>query len=118
MEQLEVISWKILDAIKNSASKTYEVIGDIDTNEHMSIFCQVDEDYIELYYSEVESSFIRHFDDEDEFFSAITDRKEDFGEEEFSTLEYFSEDEEFGDENASEDFDGYNIKEDGEEDDF
>lgn len=118
MEQLEIISWKILDAIRNSASKTFEVIGDIDTNEHMSVFCQVEEDYIELYYSEVESSYIRHFEDEDEFFSAIEERKGDFGEEEFGSPEYFNDEDEFGDENSSENFDGYNIKEDGDEDEF
>ena len=118
MEQLEIISWRILDAIKNSASKTYEVIGDIDTNEQMSVFCQVDEDYIELYYSEVESSFIRHFEDEDEFFSAIEERKEEFGEEEFGSPEYFDEEDGFGENNTSENFDGYNIKEEGDEDQF
>ena len=36
MEQLEIISWKILDAIRNSATKTFEVIGDIDTNEQLT----------------------------------------------------------------------------------
>ncbi len=118
MEELEIISWKVLDAIRNAASKTYEVIGDIDTNEHMSVFCQFDEDYIELYYSEMESSYIRHFDDEDEFFSSIEERKEDFGEEEFGSIEYFTGENEFGDENSSENFDGYNIKENGDEDDY
>lgn len=118
MEQLEIISWKILDAIRNSATKTNEVIGDIDTNEHMSVFCQVDDDYIELYYSEVESSYFRHFEDEDEFFTAIDERKSEFGEEEFGSLEYFTDEDEFGDENSSENFDGYNIKEDGDEDEF
>jgi len=118
MEQLEIISWKILDAIRNSATKTNEVIGDIDTNELMSVFCQVDDDYIELYYSEVESSYIRHFDDEDEFFTAIDERKSEFGEEEFGSPEYFTDEDGFGDENSSENFDGYNIKEDGDEDEF
>ncbi len=118
MEQLEIISWKILDAIRNSVTKTNEVMGDIDTNEHMSVFCQVDDDYIELYYSEMESSYIRHFEDEDEFFTAIEERKSEFGEEEFGSLEYFTDGDEFGDENSSENFDGYNIKEDGDEDDF
>ncbi len=51
-------------------------------------------------------------------FSAIEERKGEFGEEEFGSLEYFTEEDEFGDENSSENFDGYNIKEDGDEDDF
>ena len=118
MEQLEIISWKVLDAIRNSSSKTHEVIGDIDTNELMSVFCQIDDDYIELYYSEVESSYIRHFEDEDEFFSAIEERKDDFGQEEFGSPEYFTEEDEYGDENSSENFDGYDIKEEGDEDEF
>ena len=118
MEQLEVISWKILDSIKNSATKIYEILGDIDTNEQMSVFCQVEEDYVELYYSEVDSNFIRHFEDEDEFFSTIEKRKDEFGEEEYDTMEYFDEDGGYGDENSGEDYDGYNIKEDEDENDY
>ncbi len=115
MEQLEIISWKVLDAIRNSVSKTFEVIGDVDLDEHMSVFCQIEEDFIELYYSEVESSYIRHFDDEDEFFSAIEERKDEFGDDEFGALEYFNEDSESSDDGSSENFDGYNIKESDDE---
>lgn len=115
MEQLEVISWKILDALKNSATKIFKTIGDIDTDEQMSVFCQIEEDYLELFYSEVESSYIRRFDDEDKFFSSIEGRKEELGEEDYDTSDYFDEDDDLADTNT-EDFDGYDIKEDDDDD--
>jgi len=116
MEQLEVISWKILDALRNSASKIYKTIGDIDTDEQMSVFCQIEEDYLELFYSEVESSYIRRFDDEDEFFSTIEGRKEELGEEDYDTIKYFDEDSIYEDD-STEDFNGYDIK-DVDDDDY
>lgn len=117
MEQLEIISWKILDALKNSTSKIYKTIGDIDTDEQMSVFCQIEEDYLELFYSEVESSYIRRFDDEDEFFSSIDGRKEEMGEEDFDTLNYFDEENAF-ENDSTEDFNGYDIKDGDDEDNF
>ena len=75
MEQIEVISWKTLDALKKAATKIIEIIGDIDTNEQMAVFCSIEEDYIELYYSEVDSSYIRHFEDEDELYKYIEKKK-------------------------------------------
>ncbi|MCK4836921.1 MAG: hypothetical protein KAT17_09795 [Candidatus Aminicenantes bacterium] len=115
MEQLEVISWKILDAIKESATKIVEIIGDLDTFEHMSVFCQVDEDFIELYYSELDSNYIRHFEDEEEFSKSLAIRKNEFGEENSDSMDYYDDDN-FGDENTDENYNGYNIKD--EEDEF
>lgn len=117
MEQLEVVSWKILDAIKEAATKTVEVIGDLDTFEHMSVFCQVDDDFLELYYSELDSNFIRHFDDEEEFSKTLALRKNEFGEEDLDKMEFYD-DESFDDENTDENYDGYNIKDEDDEDAF
>ncbi len=117
MEQLEVISWKMLDALRNSATKTFKTIGDIDTDEQMSVFCQIEEDFIELYYSETESSYIRRFDDEDEFFSSIEGRKEQMGEEDFDTLDFYDDDGGYQDDN-SDDFNGYDIKDSDDNDEF
>ena len=118
MEQLEVISWKTLDSIKSGATKIVEVIGDLDTGEQMSVFCQIEDDWLELYYSELDSNYIRHFEDEDEFFKKINQRKKEFGEEDFDSLEYYDDDTHFNDEDSSENLNGYNIREEGEEDDY
>jgi len=115
MEQIEVISWKTLDAIKNSAAMI-DTIGDLDTNEQMAVFCSIEEDYFELYYSELEANYIRHFEDEDEMYKYIDIRKNEFGEEDFETADYY--DEEEYDDDEGEDYSGYKIKEEGEDDDF
>ena len=48
MEQLEIISWQTLDTLKAAATKIIEVIGDLDADEHMSVFCYIEDDYLEL----------------------------------------------------------------------
>jgi hypothetical protein len=116
MEQLEVLSWKTLDALKDAASKIVEVIGDLDAFEHMSIFCQIDDDHIELYYSELDSNYIRHFENEEEFTKCLAVRKNEFGEEDFDSMDYYDEESNYEDEDSDENYNGYNIK-DGEEDD-
>jgi len=117
MEQIEVISWKTLDAIKETA-KIVEVIGDLDAFDHMSVFCHIDEDYLELYYSELDSNYIRHFEDEEEFSKTLANRKNEFGEEDFDSMDYYEEDNNFDDENSNENYDGYNIKDEDDEDEF
>lgn len=112
MEQIEVISWKVLDAIKQSAS-IIDTIGDLDTDEQMSVFCSIEEDFFELYYSELEANYIRHFDDEEELNRYIDARKSEFGEEDFETAEYYEE--EIEADEFDEEYSGYKIK-DGEED--
>lgn len=118
MEQLEVLSWKTLDALKDAATKIVEIIGDLDAFEHMSIFCQIDDDYMELYYSELDSNYIKHFEDEEEFSKSLTIRKKEFGEEDFDSMDYYDENNNFDDENSDENFNGYNIKDEEEDDDF
>jgi len=111
MKQLEVISWKTLDALKDNASKVVEIVGDLDTDEQMSVFCIIDEDYLELYYNEMESNIIRHFEDEDEFYKYIKIRKKEIGEDDYEGIDFYDEDD-FGDDKTDEDFDGYDIKDD------
>lgn len=118
MEQIEVISWKTLDAIKGAATHIHETIGDLDTNEQMAIFCSVEEDYFELYYSELESNYVRHFDDEEELEKYIELRKGEFGEEEFDDVDYYDEEGEYDDGGSDEDYSGYKIRDEGEEEDF
>lgn len=113
MSSIEIISWQTLDALKNAATKIIDIVGDIETGEHMSIFCCIEEDFLELYYSELDSSMIRHFSDEDEMEEFITKRKNEFGEEEYDSMGYYSDEEEEG-----EDYDGFKIAEGEDEEDF
>jgi hypothetical protein len=116
MEQIEVISWKTLDALKQGAN-IIETIGDLDTNEQMAIFCAIEEDFFELYYSELESNYIRHFEDEDEIHKYMEIRKNEFGEEEFDDVDYYD-DESYNDSDVEDDFSDLKIRDEGEEDDF
>ena len=118
MEQIEVVSWKTLDALKDSATKIVETIGDLDAYEHMSIFCYIEEDYFELYYSELDTNYLRHFEDEEEFYKHLNTRKDEFGQEDFDSMDFYNDDNNFDDENSDENYNGYNIKDEDEEDEF
>ncbi len=87
MEQLEILSWKSLDAIKKQA-RTLNTIGKLDTDEYTAIFCSIDEDYFELYYSELENSYLRHFEDEEEMYKYIDIRKNEVGSKNFESGEF------------------------------
>ena len=112
MEQIEIISWQTLDTLKAAATKVIEVVGALDTDEHMSIFCCIEDDYLELFYSELDANFIRHFEDEDEFHKTLEIRKTEFGAENFETMNYYEEEENFGDDDSEEDLDGFDMKDD------
>jgi hypothetical protein len=116
MEQIEVISWKTLDALKQAATHIEEILGDLDTNEQMAVFCSIEEDYLELYYTELEGNYIRHFDDEEEMLKFLTERRTELGEHEYD-VDYFEEETDYGEKNE-EDYTGYRIKDEGEEDEF
>ncbi len=117
MEQMEVISWKTLDALKQAATHVEEIIGDLDTHEQMAVFCSIEEDYLELYYSELEGNYIRHFEDEEEMLKYINLRKNEFGENNFDPADYY--DDEGGyEEGSDEDFSGYKIRDEDEEDEY
>ena len=118
MEQLEVISWQTLDALKAAATKIVESIGDLDNEEHMSVFCYIEDDYLELFYSELDTNYIRHFEDEEEFRKTIEVRRTEFGDENLEALNYYENEENFSDEESEEDFDGFDLKDDEENDDY
>jgi hypothetical protein len=118
MEQIEVISWQTLDALKGAATKIVEVIGDLDADEHMSVFLYIEDDFLELFYSELDANFVRHFDDEDEFYKQAELRKNEFGEEELDSMSYYEE-ENFEDEESEEDMNGFDeVKDDEEDEDY
>jgi hypothetical protein len=117
MEQIEVISWKTLDAIKQAAN-ILETVGDLDTNEQMAVFCSIEEDFFELYYSELESNYIRHFEDEEELYKYLDIRKNEFGEEDYDTVDYYDDDDDSFDESEEDDYSDYKIKDNEEDEDF
>lgn len=81
MEEMEVASWLTLDAIKKSKSTNLvETVGNLQTGHCMSVFCIIEEDYLELCYSDAAANTIRRYEDRDEFDAALEERKEDDGE--------------------------------------
>jgi len=81
MEEMEVASWLTLDAIKKSkAASLVETVGNLQTGHCMSVFCIIEEDCLELCYSDTMANTIRRYEDRDEFDAALEERKEDNGE--------------------------------------
>ncbi len=81
MEEMEVTSWLTLDAIKKSKStEIVETVGNLQTGHAKSVFCIIEDDYLELCYSDAAANTIRRYDDRDEFDEALEERKEDDGE--------------------------------------
>ena len=102
MEEIEVFSWLTLDAIKD-ASEIKETIGDLQSGHFKSIFCLIEEDYLELFYSDAASNYLRHYEEKDEFALAIEKRKKELGESPYEEAPEFVE--EFEEEEETDDFD-------------
>ncbi|MBN2265009.1 MAG: hypothetical protein JW775_04260 [Candidatus Aminicenantes bacterium] len=114
MEEMELTSWLTLDAIKKSKSaKVVETVGNLQTGHSKSVFLVIEDDFLELVYSDAASNFLRRFEDRDEFDEALEARKEDDGEAAFEDEDKdFEEDE---DEEADEDLDdGFSVEEEPE----
>ncbi len=79
MEEMEITSWAILDAIKKAAD-VVESVGNLQTEHNLSVFCVIEEDHLELVYSDSAVNFLRRYEDKDEFEEALEERKEDGGE--------------------------------------
>src|SRR5512142_2991771 len=81
MEEMEVTSWMTLDAIRKSkATEVVETVGNLQTGHQKSVFLVIEEDYLELVYSDSASNVLRRYEDRDELEKAIEERKEDDGE--------------------------------------
>jgi len=91
MEEIEITSWITLDAIKKKA-KIVETIGNLQTGHSMSVFCRIEDDKLELVYSDSTANYLRRFEGKDEFEAAIEQRKEDDGEAPFEDDREFEED--------------------------
>jgi hypothetical protein len=79
MEEIEISSWLTLDALKKKADLA-ETVGNLQTGHSMSVFCQIEDDYLELVYTDSTANSLRRYEDKDEFESAIEQRKEEDGE--------------------------------------
>ena len=82
MEEIEITSWLTLDAIKQEAT-IIETLGDLQTGHCMAVFCIIEDDFLELCYSDSISNFMRRFEDREEFELGLVKRKEEFGEARF-----------------------------------
>jgi len=96
MEEVEITSWVTLDAIKKKA-EVHETVGNLQTGHSMSVFCQIEEDFLELVYSDSTSNTLRRYEDKDEFEIGIQQRKEEDGE------APYDEDKEFDEKNFTDD---------------
>jgi hypothetical protein len=99
MEEIEITSWLTLDAIKKKA-KIEETVGNLQTEHSMSVFCVIEDDYLELYYSDSAANYLRRYENREEFDLAMEQRKEEdgeapFEEEERDYDEDYEEEEEF-----------------------
>jgi len=79
MEEIEISSWLTLDALKKEAD-IKETVGNLQTGHFMSIFCVIEDDYLELCYSDSASNYIRRYEDKEEWQTAIEKRMEEEGE--------------------------------------
>lgn len=117
MEEMEVTSWLTLDAIKKSKSaEIVETVGNLQTGHSRSVFLIIDDDHLELCYSDAAANILRRFEDRGEFDEAIEERKADDGEalhaESGNGGEDFDEDE---DEEDDEDLeDGFSVEDESE----
>jgi len=105
MEEIEVMSWLTLDALKkNKAAQVVETVGNLQTGHSMSVFCTIEDDFLELSYGD-ETNALRRYEDRDEFDAAIEERKEEVGEAHFDDDEDhdYDEDEEEDKEGEEED---------------
>ncbi len=110
MEEIEVTSWLTLDALQN-ASETEETVGDLQTGHCKSVFCRIEDDFLELCYSDAASNFVRRYEDKEEFLLAIEKRKEEVGDSRYDDEDGFDnnfveedEEEDMGPDEESEEF--------------
>lgn len=108
MEEMEITSWAILDAVKK-ASDVVETVGNLQSEHNMSVFCTCEDDFLELVYSDSAVNTLRRFEDKDEFEEAIEERKEDGGE-----SPYDEEDVEFNEDGDDEEEDEPDVEDESE----
>lgn len=111
MEEIEISSWMTLDALKKKADVA-ETVGNLQTGHSMSVFCQIEDDYLELVYTDATANCLRRYEDKDEFEEAIEARKEEDGE------AAYDEDKDFDEGEDDDDDDEDDLEPESEEDDY
>ena len=79
MEEIEITSWLTLDALKSKA-KIVDTLGNLQSGHKQSVFCIIEEDFLELGYIDTATSYLRRYEDKDEFELALEAQKEEEGE--------------------------------------
>lgn len=87
MEEIEISSWATLDALKK-ASDIIDTVGDFHESHQVSIFCVIEDDYLELCYTDTAINYLRRYEDDEEFEEAIEERKEEIEEGLFAGHDY------------------------------
>ncbi len=102
MEEIEIMSWLTLDALKkHKATAVVETVGNLQTGHSISVFCTIEDDFLELSYGD-EVNALRRYEDRDEFEAAIEERKEEVGESHYDNDENKDYDEDKEDEEEEE----------------
>ncbi|HNQ81238.1 MAG: hypothetical protein PHF93_09945 [Acidobacteriota bacterium] len=118
MEEMEISSWVTLDAVKKKA-EIHEIVGNLQTGHSMSVFCQIEDDYLELVYSDSAANTLRRFEDKDEFEIGLKQRKEEDGDAPYDDEKEFDEksfdDDDVEDEEDEEEYDEDNDEEEDED---
>jgi hypothetical protein len=101
MEEIEITSWITLEAIENAA-KVVDTVGDLQSGHMKSVFCVIEDDYLELGYLDAASNYLKRYENKEEFELAIEKLKEEEGEVAYNDNHNFDDD--FRDEEDVEDF--------------
>ncbi|MGD9344632.1 MAG: hypothetical protein PVH84_02140 [Candidatus Aminicenantes bacterium] len=101
MEEIEISSWITLEAIQNAA-RVVETVGDLQSGHMKSVFCVIEDDYLELGYLDTASNYLRRYENKEEFNLALEKLKEEEGEVTYNDNHNFDED--FRDEEDMDDF--------------
>jgi hypothetical protein len=112
MDEIEVSSWLTLDAVKKAAD-VVETVGNLQTGHSMSVFCEIEEDYIELCYSDSAANYLRRYEDRDEFETALEQRKDETGDASVEKEREYEEDTEEDEDAETED--GFHVEEEADE---
>jgi len=91
MEEIEISSWLTLDALKSKA-RIVDTVGNLQSGHMQSVFCVIEEDYLELGYVDTAVSFLRRYEDKDEFELALEAQKEEEGEAPYDENRRFDDD--------------------------
>jgi hypothetical protein len=59
-------------------------MGNLQSGHSMSVFCTIEEDLMELYYSDTAANCLRRYENREEFEEALEERKEEGGEKPFN----------------------------------